>query len=32
VLVDGERLSWHGARTPAGIDYAAALFRDGDAA
>lgn len=25
-LVDGELLSWHGARTPAGIDYAAQLL------
>jgi ABC-type Fe3+-hydroxamate transport system substrate-binding protein len=26
VLADGEYLSWHGSRTPAGIDYAAALL------
>ena len=26
VLVDGELLSWHGARTPAGIEYAATLL------
>jgi ABC-type hemin transport system substrate-binding protein len=25
-LVDGELLSWHGARTPAGLDYASGLF------
>lgn len=25
-LADGEYLSWHGSRTPAGIDYAAALI------
>jgi len=24
-VVDGERLSWHGSRTPAGIDYAAQI-------
>ena len=27
VLADGEYLSWHGSRTPDGIDYAAALVR-----
>lgn len=26
VLADGEYLSWHGSRTPAGIDYAAGLI------
>lgn len=26
-LVDGERLSWHGSRTPSGIDYAAEVLR-----
>ena len=26
VIADGEYLSWHGSRTPAGIDYAAALL------
>lgn len=26
-LVDGELLSWHGSRTPAGIDHAAAVLR-----
>ena len=25
-LVDGELLSWHGSRTPAGIDYAAEVL------
>jgi hypothetical protein len=25
-LVDGELLSWHGSRTPAGVDYAARLL------
>jgi len=25
-IVDGEMLSWHGSRTPAGIDYAAAVI------
>lgn len=25
-IVDGESLSWHGSRTPAGIDYAAAVI------
>ena len=25
-IVDGERLSWHGSRTPAGIDYAARVI------
>jgi len=28
VIADGEYLSWHGSRTPAGIDYAATLLRD----
>jgi len=28
VLADGEYLSWHGARTPDGIDYAAGLIAD----
>lgn len=27
VLADGELLSWHGSRTPAGIDYAESLVR-----
>lgn len=27
-LVDGEMLSWHGSRTPAGIDYAEMLIRE----
>jgi ABC-type Fe3+-hydroxamate transport system substrate-binding protein len=27
VLADGEYLSWHGSRTPAGIDYAEALIQ-----
>jgi ABC-type Fe3+-hydroxamate transport system substrate-binding protein len=27
VVADGEYLSWHGSRTPAGIDYAAGLLR-----
>ncbi len=27
VLADGEYLSWHGSRTPAGIDYAESLIR-----
>ncbi|MDH3297684.1 MAG: helical backbone metal receptor [Gemmatimonadota bacterium] len=27
-LVDGELLSWHGSRTPAGIDYAETLIRE----
>ncbi len=27
VLADGELLSWHGSRTPAGIDYAERLLR-----
>lgn len=27
-IVDGERLSWHGSRTPAGIEYAARILRD----
>ncbi len=27
VLVDGELLSWHGSRTPAGIDYAESLLQ-----
>lgn len=26
-IVDGERLSWHGSRTPAGIDYAEEVLR-----
>jgi ABC-type Fe3+-hydroxamate transport system substrate-binding protein len=26
-LVDGELLSWHGSRTPAGIDYAESIVR-----
>ena len=26
VLADGEYLSWHGSRTPAGVDYAASLI------
>jgi ABC-type Fe3+-hydroxamate transport system substrate-binding protein len=25
-IVDGERLSWHGSRTPAGIDYAESVI------
>ena len=25
-IADGEYLSWHGSRTPAGIDYAASLL------
>ena len=29
VLVDGELLSWHGSRTPRGIDYAGALLASG---
>jgi ABC-type Fe3+-hydroxamate transport system substrate-binding protein len=28
VLADGEYLSWHGSRTPAGIEYAASLIED----
>ncbi len=28
-IADGEYLSWHGSRTPDGIDYAAALIRSG---
>jgi len=28
-LVDGELLSWHGSRTPAGVDYAESVIRDG---
>lgn len=28
-LVDGELLSWHGSRTPRGIDYAESLLRSG---
>jgi len=32
VFADGELLSWHGSRTPAGIDYAATLIRDARAA
>lgn len=27
VIADGEYLSWHGSRTPAGIDYAASLIQ-----
>ena len=27
-IVDGECLSWHGSRTPDGIDYAAGLIED----
>jgi len=27
-IVDGERLSWHGSRTPAGIDYAASIIAE----
>jgi ABC-type Fe3+-hydroxamate transport system substrate-binding protein len=27
-VVDGERLSWHGSRTPAGIDYAADIITE----
>jgi ABC-type Fe3+-hydroxamate transport system substrate-binding protein len=27
-IADGEYLSWHGSRTPAGIDYAEKLIRD----
>jgi ABC-type Fe3+-hydroxamate transport system substrate-binding protein len=27
VVADGEYLSWHGSRTPDGIDYAAGLIR-----
>jgi iron complex transport system substrate-binding protein len=27
-FVDGELLSWHGARTPAGLDYASGLLRE----
>lgn len=27
-VADGELLSWHGSRTPAGVDYAAALIRE----
>jgi ABC-type Fe3+-hydroxamate transport system substrate-binding protein len=27
-IVDGEMLSWHGSRTPAGIDYAVRVVRD----
>lgn len=27
LLADGERLSWHGSRTPSGIDYAAELMQ-----
>jgi len=29
VLADGEMLSWHGSRTPRGIDYAEAILRGG---
>ena len=28
-IVDGELLSWHGSRTPAGVDYAEAVVRAG---
>jgi hypothetical protein len=28
VLADGEYLSWHGSRTPDGIDYAESLIDD----
>jgi len=28
VVADGEYLSWHGSRTPDGIDYAGGLVRD----
>ena len=31
-LADGENLSWHGSRTPAGIDYAAGLIEAARAA
>lgn len=31
-FVDGELLSWHGSRTPAGIDYAEVLIREARAA
>lgn len=31
-FVDGELLSWHGSRTPDGIDYAEVLIRDSTAA
>ena len=27
-VVDGERLSWHGSRTPAGVDYAAQIMAE----
>jgi hypothetical protein len=27
LVADGEYLSWHGSRTPDGIDYAAGLLR-----
>jgi hypothetical protein len=27
-IADGEYLSWHGSRTPEGIDYAASLMRE----
>jgi ABC-type Fe3+-hydroxamate transport system substrate-binding protein len=27
-IVDGERLSWHGSRTPAGIDYASQIIAE----
>ena len=30
-LVDGELLSWHGSRTPAGVDYAERVLRSDDA-
>lgn len=29
VLVDGQLLSWHGSRTPRGIDYVESILRDG---
>ena len=31
-LVDGELLSWHGSRTPAGVDYAERVLRGGTTA
>ena len=30
IVADGELLSWHGSRTPAGIDYASSLIRKAD--
>ncbi len=30
LLVDGELLSWHGSRTPAGVDYAEKVLRTAD--